>query len=69
MTDEEMISAESFKGYYKIVSDIRDLNYDLYFNKGKLKKIKQSYSSDTAKQLSENDLLIILAKMKLSLEK
>ena len=66
MTDEEMISAKSFKGYYKIVSDIRDLNYDLYFNKGELKKIKQSYSSDTAKQLSENDLLVILKKMKVS---
>ena len=32
---EEMTKAEDLGNYYRIPSDSRDLNYDLYFNKGK----------------------------------
>ena len=64
MTDEELIKAKSLKGYYKIPSDIRNLNYDLYFNEGTTKIQKGSYSSDKAKLLNEKDLVVILNQIK-----
>ena len=64
MTDEELIKAKSLKGYYKIPSDIRNLNYDLYFNEGTTKIQRGSYSSDKTKLLNEKDLVVILNQIK-----
>ena len=64
MTDEELIKAKSLKGYYKISSDIRNLNYDLYFKEGTTKIQRGSYSSDKTKLLKEKDLVVILNQIK-----
>lgn len=34
LTREEMVRARDLGGYYRVVPDDRDLNYDLYFTKG-----------------------------------
>ena len=40
--------------YYRIPSDVRDLNYNKYFDKGKKNKLIESYSSDKVKILNED---------------
>ena len=37
LTKEEMLTAKDMGDYFRIDSDQRDLNYDLYFKKGKKK--------------------------------
>ena len=61
LTREEVIQAKDMGGYFRIDSDQRDLNYDLYFNKGKnnLKNL-EDYNSNNTKQLSIADIKKIL---------
>jgi UDP-glucose 4-epimerase len=61
LTKEEMFSAKDMGNYFRIDSDQRDLNYDLYFKKGKnnLNNI-QDYNSDNTKQLSIAEIKKIL---------
>ena len=56
-----MLHAKDMGSYFCIDSDQRDLNYDLYFNKGKnsLKKI-EDYNSNNAKQLSVAEIKKVL---------
>jgi len=53
LTREESFRAKDLNQYFKITSDIRDLNYDLYFSKGN-KKISEieDYSSNNVRQLN-----------------
>jgi len=53
LTREESFNAKDLNQYFKITSDIRDLNYDLYFSKGN-KKISEieDYSSNNVRQLN-----------------
>jgi UDP-N-acetylglucosamine 4,6-dehydratase len=46
---EEMTKAEDLGDYYRIPSDSRDLNYDLYFNKGKthVSEVDEYHSHNT----------------------
>lgn len=64
MTDEEVNVSKKYSKYYKISSDIRDLNYNLYFNKGKITKKTKSYSSNNSEFLSEKQLTKILNQVK-----
>jgi UDP-N-acetylglucosamine 4,6-dehydratase len=61
LTREEMFVAKDMGNYFRIDSDQRDLNYDLYFNKGKnnLKNI-EDYNSNNARQLSITEIKKIL---------
>jgi len=61
LTKEEMFSAKDMGNYFCIDSDQRDLNYDLYFKKGKnnLNNI-QDYNSNNTKQLSTAEIKKIL---------
>jgi UDP-glucose 4-epimerase len=61
LTREEMFSAKDMGNYFRIDSDQRDLNYDLYFSKGKnyLKK-GEDYNSNNARQLSVTEIKKIL---------
>jgi UDP-N-acetylglucosamine 4,6-dehydratase len=61
LTREEMFSAKDMGNYFRIDSDQRDLNYDLYFNKGKnnLKNV-EDYNSNNARQLSVAEIKKIL---------
>lgn len=48
---EEMTKAEDLGDYYRIPSDSRDLNYDLYFNKGKthVSEVEEYHSHNTTR--------------------
>ena len=50
---EEMAKAIELPGYYRIPADTRDLNYDIYFEKG-LKKVSkvQDYTSENTQRLT-----------------
>jgi UDP-N-acetylglucosamine 4,6-dehydratase len=61
LTKEEMFSAKDIGSYFRIDSDQRDLNYDLYFNKGKNNLNNfEDYNSNNAKQLSIAEIKKIL---------
>ncbi len=53
ITKEELRQSIEYKGYYKIIFDNRDLNYDKFFSKGN-KKIKHQndYTSENTKRLN-----------------
>jgi UDP-glucose 4-epimerase len=62
LTKEEIFKAKDLGQYFKVSSDIRDLNYDLYFSKGNKKKSKlKDYSSNTVKQLDQKETEKILS--------
>ena len=56
-----MFVAKDMGNHFRIGSDQRDLNYDLYFNKGinNLKNI-EDYNSNNARQLSIAEIKKIL---------
>jgi len=54
---EEMALAKKLKNFYKIPPDLRNLNYDKYFNTGNLKISNSSeYTSHNADQLGEKQM-------------
>ena len=54
---EEMIRAEDLDRYYRISSDTRDLNYDLYFEKGERKVSRETdYTSENTTLLTDDEL-------------
>ena len=58
MTDEEFQKSSSKKKFFSVKSDNRDLNYSLYFSKGKnLNKKFLSYSSNNVKLLNTKELI------------
>jgi len=61
LTKEEVFMAKDLGKYFKIYSDIRDLNYELYYSKGikKISKIKD-YNSNTVTQLNQREAEKIL---------
>lgn len=64
LSREEMVRAEELDGYYRICSDVRDLNYALYFENGE-KKIStmDDYTSTNTHQLSDDELKAMLLKL------
>lgn len=61
LTKEELMNAKDMGSYFRIDSDQRDLNYDLYFHEG-TNKIKNfsDYNSNNTKQLSTEETKSIL---------
>lgn len=62
LTKEEIAKAKDLGKYFKVSSDVRDLNYELYYSKGNKKILKfQDYSSNTVKQLNirETEKLLV----------
>jgi UDP-N-acetylglucosamine 4,6-dehydratase len=54
---EELVRAEDMGRYFRIQSDMRDLNYDLFFNSGKESvNIQSDYTSENTHQLSDEEL-------------
>jgi UDP-glucose 4-epimerase len=70
LTKEEMLTAKDMGNYFRIDSDQRDLNYDLYFNKGKnsLKNV-EDYNSNNAKQLSVAEIKKVLSTLDIFTDK
>jgi len=63
VSKEEMLSSKEFKNYIKIIPDIRNLNYEKYFNKGeKYIKYPEAISSSSSPKLAINELIKILLK-------
>ena len=56
LTREEMLHAIDMDNYYKIPSDTRDLNYNQYFEDGKVITEATDYHSHNTHQLNENEM-------------
>jgi UDP-glucose 4-epimerase len=70
LTKEEMFSAKDIGSYFRIDSDQRDLNYDLYFNKGKNNLNNfEDYNSNNTKQLSIAEIKKILLTLEIFTDK
>ena len=66
MTDEELCKTTENKNFFSIKSDNRNLNYSLYFNKGKrVKENIKSYSSNNVKLLNTKELVKELRSIKI----
>lgn len=61
---EEMVRANDLEGYYRISSDLRDLNYALYFEKGEKQVATiEDYTSENTHRLSDDELKAMLLKL------
>ena len=64
LTREEMAKAEDMGNYYRISSDIRDLNYACYFTEGELGVSSQDdYNSHNTRLLDKGSLIKLLLKL------
>ena len=60
LSAEELSKAIDLKNFYRIPSDIRDLNYKAYYDQGKSINKFKTYSSDNVKILNQKELLKVL---------
>lgn len=61
ITQQELSMAEDIGNYYRVLPDIRDLNYNKYFSEGSEKEIPaQDYNSNNTKQLTNDELRNVL---------
>lgn len=66
LTREEMAKAEDMGDYYRIASDVRDLNYSCYFSEGETKvSCQEDYNSHNTCRLDEDGLIKLLLKLDL----
>jgi len=64
LTREEMAVAEDMGGYYRVPSDKRDLNYNLYFSEGSEKVgAVEDYNSPNTHRLDVNGMAELLMKL------
>jgi UDP-glucose 4-epimerase len=64
LTREEMANAEDRGDYYRIPSDVRDLNYSCYFTEGETKiSDQEDYNSHNTRRLDEDGLIELLLKL------
>ena len=64
LTREEMAKAEDMGDYYRIPSDVRDLNYSCYFSEGETRVSSQEdYNSYNTRRLDEDGLIELLLKL------
>ena len=61
-SEERSLSKEN-KEFFILNPDLRDLNYNKFFNKGKIGEKLNNYSSDSGKLLSVNKITKILLKL------
>ena len=57
VSQEELLNSESYKKFFKIIPDNRDLDYSKYFAKGKNKSLKDSYTSHNTNMLNVNEII------------
>jgi UDP-N-acetylglucosamine 4,6-dehydratase len=64
LTREEMANAVDMGDYYRIPSDVRDLNYSCYFTQGEIKvSCQDDYNSHNTRRLDEESLIELLLKL------
>ena len=65
LSREEMVVAEDMGAYFKIAPDLRDLDYEKFFDLGSEKiSFSEDYNSHNTQQLDENSLAEILRNTK-----
>lgn len=64
LTREEMVNAEDMDGYYRIPSDVRDLNYNKYFVDGEVITEADDYHSHNTRRLSSDELREMLLNLR-----
>ena len=57
VSQEELLNSESYKKFFKIIPDNRDLDYSKYFAKGRNKSLKDSYTSHNTNKLNVNEII------------
>lgn len=58
---EELIRAEDLGNYYRIISDMRGLNYELFFEEGQAEVSDQiDYTSENTHHLTDEELEVLL---------
>jgi len=57
VSQEELLNSKSYKKFFKIVPDNRDLDYSKYFAKGRNKPLKDSYTSHNTERLNVNQII------------
>jgi UDP-glucose 4-epimerase len=64
VTKEEMLNAIELEKYYRVPTDTRDLNYNLYLSEGneKIEEMKE-YSSHNTKRLDVDGVIDLLNKI------
>jgi UDP-N-acetylglucosamine 4,6-dehydratase len=61
LTREELVRAEDLGGYYRVLADNRDLNYNKYFVEGKRELSHQEdYNSHNTRRLNVNEIKELL---------
>ncbi len=66
LTNEECSRALDLGGFYRVLADIRDLNYDNYISKGSLDRVKiTELNSDNTRRLSVEEVKEKLLSLKL----
>jgi UDP-N-acetylglucosamine 4,6-dehydratase/5-epimerase len=61
---EELVHAEGLKNYYRVPSDVRDLNYGKYFGEGEAKvSIEHDYTSENTRRLGKEEMIEMLMKL------
>jgi UDP-glucose 4-epimerase len=63
LSKEEYKKVKNYNGYYKVVSDNKDLNYDKYFSYGKITKVNSDYTSENTLRLSVKETVKMLKKV------
>ena len=64
ISQEELLNSKSYKKFYKILPDNRDLDYNKYFHKGRKIKLKDSYTSHNTNRLNVNQIILKIKKLK-----
>lgn len=66
LSREEMVSSEDIGEYFRIPPDLRNLNYDKFFDHGQVEISKsKEYTSHNTKQLDERGMKNLLLKLEL----
>ena len=64
LTREEMTIAEDLGGYYRVPSDNRDLNYNVYFSEGREEiSLKEDYNSHNTRRLDVDEMCELLSEL------
>lgn len=56
LTSEEAVNAIDMGDFYRVPADKRDLNYDKYFDEGRLNGLTEEFNSDNTYQLNATEL-------------
>lgn len=64
LTREEMVHAEDMGGYYRIPADVRDLNYDKFFEEGEVITQAHEYHSHNTIRLDESGVRQMLMNLR-----